>query len=218
MRLALRNQLRRKSQVDVALLQDEIVDIMYRLVPSAVFHGGTAIWRCLQANRFSEDLDFYAIVEPSFRVDLEAETRARELQLTRFRKTPATVFSNISDGQTVVSLEIALRQKKDFIACPFERTDGTAMNVFSLSREQFIIEKMSACSNRRLIRDWYDLFFLTSTPFELETVLPFVAAFTQKALPPLDEKNLSTLVFSGAVPSFRQMSETIRRRLSHEIH
>ena len=39
-------RLRRKSQKELAELQDEVVDVVYTLLDNAVIHGGTAIWRC----------------------------------------------------------------------------------------------------------------------------------------------------------------------------
>ena len=46
-------------QIEMAKLQDDCVGAIWSLVPSAVLHGGTAIWRCYGGNRFSDDLDIY---------------------------------------------------------------------------------------------------------------------------------------------------------------
>ncbi len=43
MRIPLGKQLKKRSQIEVAILQDELVDIIYSIVDDAVLHGGTAI-------------------------------------------------------------------------------------------------------------------------------------------------------------------------------
>jgi len=43
----------------IARAQDIIVEEMGKTLNRAVLHGGTAIWRCYQGNRFSEDIDVY---------------------------------------------------------------------------------------------------------------------------------------------------------------
>jgi len=52
-------KLKRKAHKDIAYAQDLIVEEIYNFFPKAVFHGGTAIWRCYNGNRFSEDIDLY---------------------------------------------------------------------------------------------------------------------------------------------------------------
>ncbi|MBM3309818.1 MAG: hypothetical protein FJY77_06125, partial [Candidatus Altiarchaeales archaeon] len=51
--LALR--LKKQAHKKVAEAQDIIVRELYNVFDNAVLHGGTAIWRCYQGNRFSED-------------------------------------------------------------------------------------------------------------------------------------------------------------------
>ena len=52
-------KLKRKMHKDIAYAQDLIVEEIYNFFPKAVIHGGTAIWRCYNGNRFSEDIDVY---------------------------------------------------------------------------------------------------------------------------------------------------------------
>ncbi|MBU3958073.1 MAG: nucleotidyl transferase AbiEii/AbiGii toxin family protein, partial [Nanoarchaeota archaeon] len=59
MQIPLQLKLKKKSHREIARLQDVVVDMMYRIFPKAVLHGGTAIWRCYKGNRFSEDIDVY---------------------------------------------------------------------------------------------------------------------------------------------------------------
>ena len=113
MRIPLKNRLKRQSQVQLAELQDEALETVYSVFPNAVLHGGTAIWRCFQGNRFSEDLDFYASVEKDFRQKLEIELKKRGLLLTKFKQTENAVFAKISNNQTEVSIEIAVRKSPE---------------------------------------------------------------------------------------------------------
>ncbi len=212
MKLPLRNVLKKQVQVELALLQDEVCEIMYAVAPNAVFHGGTSIWRCYFANRFSEDLDFYAQVKNSFENDLLIETKKRGLSVSKFRKTENNIFAKISNGRTEVSLEIANRTKTGAILVQYEKTDGSVINVFSLSKEDLIIEKAHAFLNRKLIRDIYDVYFLSSST-DLTKIKTELKEFVSKAPLPIDEKNLKSLLYSGAVPSFEQMLSAIKRRV-----
>jgi len=46
-------KLKKKSEKEIAYAQDIVVGELYKFFPDAVIHGGTAIWRCYQGNRFS---------------------------------------------------------------------------------------------------------------------------------------------------------------------
>ena len=52
-------RLKKKTEKEIAYAQDVILGEIYKFFPNAVLHGGTAIWRCYNGRRFSEDLDFY---------------------------------------------------------------------------------------------------------------------------------------------------------------
>lgn len=60
MQIPLEKRLRKRAQLEVALLQDEVIDLLYNIDSRLVLHGGTAIWRCYGGSRFSEDLDLYS--------------------------------------------------------------------------------------------------------------------------------------------------------------
>jgi len=46
-------KLNKRSEREIAYAQDVIVAELYKFFPEAIIHGGTAIWRCYQGNRFS---------------------------------------------------------------------------------------------------------------------------------------------------------------------
>ena len=58
-RMPLQARLKREAHRKIAYAQDLIVKEVYSVFNNAVLHGGTAIWRCYNGKRFSEDLDFY---------------------------------------------------------------------------------------------------------------------------------------------------------------
>lgn len=211
MRLPLGNLLKKQAQVQLASLQDEAADIMYSLCPSAVLHGGTAVWRCYNGNRFSEDLDFYASVGTGFRKSLEIEAHKRNLSLVKFRETENSIYAKISDSRTEVSLEIAKRKKAGILA-QYEKADGSFMSIFSLTKEELLVEKANAFLGRKLVRDLYDVYFLSATA-DAEKARRQLHELAKNAPKPVDEKNLKALLYSGAVPSFRQMLNAIKRRV-----
>ena len=59
MKIPLMLRIKKKAHQDIAYAQDLMMEEVYRFFPKAVFHGGTALWRCYQGNRFSEDIDMY---------------------------------------------------------------------------------------------------------------------------------------------------------------
>src|SRR3989344_5101096 len=211
MHLPLKNLLR-KPQASLAQLQDEALEILYAVCPEAVMHGGTAIWRCYEGKRFSEDLDFYALPKDGLQDVLIAEASKRSLKVTKFRKTQNSIYAKISDERLEVSIEVSLREKKSKIIAGFERSDGSHTDIYTLSPQDLIVEKANAFASRRLIRDIYDVYFLSSK-YDLSKVRTELLKFVQKLPSPVDEKNLRTLVYAGPAPSFNEMVDAIKRRL-----
>jgi predicted nucleotidyltransferase component of viral defense system len=211
MDVPLKNLLRKRSQQDLALLQDEVVDLLYSTEESSVFHGGTSIWRCYDGKRFSNDLDFYSLPKKNFKERLIENAKMRGLNVIKFRKTKNSVFSKISNGRTECSLELGLRKKNGVLGF-YKKADGTTMNILVLTPEDLILEKARAFIGRKLIRDVYDVFFLLSK-VDLEKVRKELLELVSKFEEPKDESNLKTIVYSGKVPSFKEMMKTINGRL-----
>lgn len=217
MRIPLKNQLR-GSQASMAQLQDEALEIMYAVEPEAVLRGGTAIWRCYNGKRFSEDLDFYAPKSGFAREALEEQVARHGLSLTKFRKTENNVYARISNGRTEVSIEAALRQKKGRVLAAFEKADGSTAEIYTLEAEELLLEKAAAFASRKLIRDIYDVYFLSGIA-DLAKVKKELHGFLYGKIPlPADEKNLRTLIYSGPCPSFNEMVNALKRRAGHELH
>lgn len=214
MRIPLEKRLKRQAHRDLAALQDKVVECMYSLEEGAVLHGGTAIWRCFQGNRFSEDLDFYAMPKKTFQAALENSLRTWNARLTKFRQTGNAIYAKVESGRVTVSLELALRREyPEPVATTYEKSDGGFLDVFTPSAEELLLEKLQAYRNRRLIRDIYDVYHL-SRFVEGPAVAERTAKLLQGLPQPVDEQNLKNLVLTGAVPSFAQMMQALEKRFS----
>ena len=121
MKIPLQNRLKRQLHRDIAALQDIVVENVYSLEENAVLHGETAIWRCFDGNRFSEDLDFYMNPGKSFREKLGTQLERLGLKVSKYRQTSNAVYSRIEGMDTVVSLEIALRNYSKPAVNPYEK-------------------------------------------------------------------------------------------------
>ncbi|MFH1285133.1 MAG: nucleotidyl transferase AbiEii/AbiGii toxin family protein [Candidatus Micrarchaeota archaeon] len=212
--LPLEKRLKKRLHIEIARLQDEVVEILYGVENDLVFHGGTAIWRCYQGNRFSEDLDFYCKniekVERQFREKISE----RGLTVLKFKKTANLVFCKISNGSTEIRVEINYAVKKKAVVKNYEKTDGSLMDVFTLSPEELVLEKIGAYENRRFIRDIYDIYHLSNYLTEREMVKKEVVKLLALPKLPADEKNLKAIVYAGKIPSFKQILEELRRRFA----
>ena len=213
MNIPISNRLKKRLHVETAVLQDELLDVVYALEENAVLHGGTTIWRCYGGNRFSEDLDFYFPVTEEFERRLVTKLKERNLQLLKYKKTENVLFAKISDGNVEVRLEVnSVAKNIRAIAKAYEKVDGNYIDIFTLSAEGLILEKISAYQSRKLIRDIYDIYHLTRYVEKDGLVKEQIRKFVSTIAKPLDEENLGVIVYSGAVPSFKQMIEAIRVR------
>lgn len=213
MKIPLAKQLKKRLHKEIALLQDEVVDVIYLLAGKAVLHGGTAIWRCHEGNRFSEDLDFYFKIDKTFGDKLAEKLKERNLQLRKYKKTSNVVFAKISNGDVEVRLEINFNPSKQIpIVKPYEKADGSFIDVFTLSTEELLIEKINAYQSRKLIRDIYDVYHLSKYIRYDKKLKQILKNFLSKIEKPSDEENLKTIVYTGAIPSFRQILEFLKSR------
>ncbi|HII53587.1 TPA: nucleotidyl transferase AbiEii/AbiGii toxin family protein [Candidatus Micrarchaeota archaeon] len=207
--IPLHKRLRKRMHTEIALLQDELIELLYAIDNRLVLHGGTAIWRCYGGNRFSEDLNFYCKDTHRIEKFFIEKVKEQNLEVLKFKKTENLIFCKVSNGNTIARVEINFAAGKKAIASPYERTDGTFMDVLTLTEGKLILEKMEAYKNRRFIRDMYDIYHLSNyTQADSKVMRKFLDSIPQ----PVDEKNLKTLVYSGAIPTFRQMLDSLKRR------
>ena len=211
MQLPIIKMLKKKNQVEVAFLQDEIVQIVYSVDDGAVLHGGTAIWRCYSGNRFSDDLDFYSSALFSLKTDFEKTSRSHSLNVTKFKSTGNLLFSSINDGRTSLNLEVNLKKKVESIVRPYLNADGTSFQIRTLSAENLVLEKIHAYSDRKFIRDLYDIYHLLPFAEDKGSIKKEVSLFITGLDSPVDEGVLKTIIYTGISPSFERIKGEIAR-------
>ncbi|MEK6843174.1 MAG: nucleotidyl transferase AbiEii/AbiGii toxin family protein [Candidatus Micrarchaeota archaeon] len=208
MKLPLEKRLRKHAHVLLGQMQDELMEILYSISNRFILHGGTSIWRCYAGLRFSEDLDLYLDLLPeNFRELIEEKLHSRQLQLKKYKQTDNLIFIKATDGNIEARVEINLRGRANPIPVPYEKINGTSMIVNSLSLDDLIIEKANAFASRRLIRDVYDVYFLSANAGK--SAMSNVRRLLEKSQKPLDERNLESLVYSGTVPAFDKMMHAL---------
>jgi predicted nucleotidyltransferase component of viral defense system len=212
--IPLEKRLKKRMHVEIALLQDEAMEVLYGIDRELVLHGGTSVWRCYGGNRFSEDLDLYAADIADIWKQLQTKLLQRSLQILKFKKTQNLVFCKVSNGSAEIRIEINHSAKRKAAqARQYEKTDGTFMAVLTLPPDELLLEKLAAYRDRRFIRDIYDVFHLLNY-LEGEGASKKAAEFLSSPQEPVDGKNLKAIVYSGAVPTFEHMLMAIRRRFS----
>ena len=207
MELPIIYKLKRKTQKELAELQDEVIEVVYELLDSAVIHGGTAIWRCYDGKRFSEDIDLYARYTENFKARLEQALKRRDLSLIKFRQTENTLFSEVSNGASSMRLEITKERKKGSLAV-YKKANGNTLDVLTLKPEELILEKLAAYNSRRRIRDIYDVYFLSRLVSDIK-IRKIIKGSLKKMEKPVDKEDLKAIIYEGEVPTFEEMLERL---------
>ena len=209
--LPIAKQLKKRTQIEMAFLQDEIMDIMYFVSNNLVLHGETAIWRCYSGKRFSEDLDFYSLDFPKLLPLLRNTVESHGLIVQKIKDTGNVIFSSISNGNETVKVEINHAVQITGTQMPYVLADGSTMEVLSLTADQFIEEKISAYSDRKYIRDLYDIYHLVNTNALLDSTKQKLSDFMRSVETPVDAAVLKTIVYMGLPPSLDSMKLAIMR-------
>jgi len=205
-------KLKRKIHRTVALAQDILVMEIYDNFPTAVIHGGTAIWRCYGSNRFSEDVDVY-LMPASRRSDMQGflvGLKGKGLTVDRFKDTDGMIFAKLHFMGVVVRCEILFKHVKDYVVKQFEMSDGNSILVNTLRPEQMIRAKISAYTGRRKVRDLYDIFFLLKIVERKKELRGLLVKLVNEFQEPEDERELKALIISGSVPTVDDMLELVR--------
>jgi predicted nucleotidyltransferase component of viral defense system len=210
-RIPLSIRLKRDTHRKMALAQDIIVEEVYRAFPVAVLHGGTAIWRCFQGKRFSEDLDFY-LPKDEVLINQVFDDLAKKGFIVKKKKVGEnSLYSELEINRVSVRLE-AVFAKMAGILSDYETVDGNFMSIYSLSREGFLQEKTIAYMGRKKIRDLWDIYFLLHGPVSLRECEKQLKAFIDSYTPPIDEADLKTIITEGITPTSKELFTYIRSR------
>lgn len=201
------------ERLQLAELQDYVIDIIYdEFQPNALLYGGTAIWRCFNGSRFSEDIDIYMDKSPFNKFISKLDEYG--LNLTwRDPELPSRV--RISNGITDLLLESKQGYAENEMRT-YSRTDGTLKTISVLSPTELLIRKIEAYQGRKFIRDIYDLFILTNwldrTDYMVRSRL---AQFLQTIPKPVDEKVLTSLLYiTEGNLGFLQLTGYLKRWLN----
>jgi len=127
------------------------------------------------------------------------------LSLRKFKLTNGALFSKLSYEETEVRFEAVFKNIKQTVVKPFELTDGTFINVVTLSPEDLILEKILAYRKRKKVRDFYDIHFLLKFVTDRKKIEKDVSEFIGTFEKPVDEKELRVLIISGAIPTFQDL-------------
>ena len=209
--IPLAQRIKKESHRKLSLLHDLLLSEVYRVFPRAVFHGGTAIWRCYGGKRFSEDLDFYLTKDLGSIEFFFAQLEKRGFLVRKKRILERSIYSELEYQRTVVRFEAVFLEKKGHLV-DYENVDGTYTSVYSLTAEEFLLEKILTYTKRRKVRDLYDIYFLTSLVSPSLEISQKMKEFFECYEKPLDEQDLKTLLFEGIVPKAEEMLEYLKRK------
>ncbi len=163
------------GQAEKEYFQDIVLFIIYeRFGREVVFKGGTAMNRCYNLNRFSEDLDFTAkkIDLPKslneglkrFYIDYELSESPYEDGIKIIIRLRGPLF--IGKKQSMCKIELDLSFRESVLLKPKIETIGRflkeipAFNVVVMQEEEILAEKVRAIMTRTRARDVYDMAFL----------------------------------------------------------
>jgi predicted nucleotidyltransferase component of viral defense system len=209
-RIPLSIRLKRDTHRKMALAQDLIVEEVYKEFPNAVLHGGTAIWRCFQGKRFSEDLDFYLPKDEQLLNQVFDRLARKGFTVKKRKISENSLYSELEITRVSVRLEAIFAQKKGVLS-DYETADGNFMSIYSLSAEQFLQEKTSAYLNRRKIRDLWDVYFLLHLPLSFYKISKHLKMLIDSYSAPADEADLKTIITEGITPSSKELISYIKR-------
>jgi len=210
MQIPLQVRLKREVHRRIAFAQDIMVREVYAVFGKAVMHGETAIWRCYQGQRFSEDLDFY-LPNDSARIDeLFSRFVKAGFKIQKRKVSDRSIFSELLLDRISVRFE-ATFQNITGVLCDYESSDGNIIPIYSLTPESFLKEKTNTYLKRHKVRDLWDVFFLLKKISNISCATE-LAVFISKYSPPEDEKDLKAILFEGIVPSAEEMIAYIKRK------
>lgn len=209
-KIPLQTKLKREIHRKIAYAQDLVIKEVYSVFDKAVLHGGTAIWRCYNGKRFSEDLDFYLPNDKKKLEILFENLNKSGFNIKKEKISENSVYAELEFERVSVRLE-ATFQKIPNIICDYEMSDGNIFSIYSLTPESFLIEKSNTYLKRFKVRDLWDVFFLLKmidNPKKIKEIRSLIKNYKK----PVDEENLRVILLEGIVPSADEMLIYIKRK------
>jgi len=205
-------KLKKARHKEIARLQDMIVEALYIVFEKAVLHGGTAIWRCYQGNRFSEDIDVYIPKNTDKINELFNEFEKQGFLIKKRKVSQNSIFSELEFNRVNVRFEAIFKEYHGVLK-EYETSDANLTTVYTLTPEELVKEKSNTYLKRLKVRDLYDVFFLLRHVKDKAEVTASIKNLVSQYKPPVDEKELQAIIITGLVPSPKEMLEYIRRWL-----
>jgi predicted nucleotidyltransferase component of viral defense system len=206
-------KLKRINHKKIAEAQDIIVKELYKVFDDAVLHGGTALWRCYNGNRFSEDIDVYIKRDLKKINQLFDNFQSAGFIIEKKKIGENSIYSDLNFDRTVVKFEaLFIRKIKGFLK-EYVAVDGNLITIYTLTPEELIIEKINTYLKRLKIRDLYDIYFLLRYIKMDEIIRKSLSKLVDNFKKPLDEENLQTIIFEGVVPTSDEMLNRIKREI-----
>ena len=202
-------KLKKKTQKELAYAQDVLVEEIYNFFPKAIIHGGTAIWRCYNGNRFSEDIDVYIKKDEKIINDFFRSLEKKSFKIVKKRIKENSIYSELIFNEISVRFEATFQTKKSVLK-RYETSESFFINIYTLTSEDLVIEKVETYLKRKKIRDLYDIFFLLNYA-EKKDIQRYLNKLINSYIKPEDEENLQAIIISGAIPDSKQLLEGIKR-------
>lgn len=203
-------KLKREKHKEIARAQDLIVEELYKVFTKAVIYGGTAIWRCYNGNRFSEDVDV-SIHKDIGKINILFDNfRKIGFKIKKKKIGENSLYSNMEFNRVDVRFESIFKKQKGILK-EYETHNGNFITIYTLTPEQLIKGKIDAYLNRRKIRDLYDIFFLLRYIKNKNDVIEPIKKFIKDFKEPVDKQELKVLIIQGLVPDINKMFDYIKR-------
>lgn len=212
MDLPISSLLKRRDELETAQLEDDVISILTNITDKMAMHGGTAIWRCYNGKRFSTDIDVY-MWDENFKEKFVAAVGKIGVKVSKFREKGIT-FIHVIKNNTEIKIE-PMNMEKRALLVPYERIDGSKVNILALSPEDLISEKTEAYGNRRAYKDLYDITILLNSVKDPDKIKRVLSEFA-KDIPVPDESiqsltEFKATVYAGIVPTYTKMADFIKR-------
>ena len=201
-------ELKTEEQKKIAMLQDIAIDIVDKAVKNYVLHGGTAIWRCYNGNRFSYDLDFY-FQEKNVCSKISKVASSYHFKIDCIGK--GKVYSKLYGYNTHVGIQGSIKKVRG-IAGTFLKYNNSSITVVVLSPTNIFLEKIYAYIDRRESKDLYDLYLLARGDVDGRYIIDkakiraelnkFLTSFTK----PVDNwEDLELMIIHGRLPTLENI-------------
>ncbi len=203
-------KLKKENHKKIAKAQDLIIRELYNFFDRAVLHGGTAIWRCYDGNRFSEDIDVYLVKDAEKLNMFFLRLEQIGFKIIKKKITDNSLYSSLQLDNTIARFEVLFKKIKGSLK-EYEAVESNFITVYTLLPEELIKEKVLTYLKRLKIRDLYDIFYLLRYVEDKNEIKSDLRRLIDNFKNPIDEKELKILIIEGLVPKAEEMFYYIKR-------